>query len=56
MYDVEAAFTEYVLCWGVIIDAGGAGWAGVFDDGLAGAAGEAMVGCEGPIWADFFEI
>lgn len=56
MYDVEAAFTEDVLCWWVIIDTGGAGRAGVFDDGFAGAAGEAVVGCEGPIRTDFFEV
>lgn len=56
MDDVEAALAEGVLGWWVIIYASGAGWAEVWGDGLAGAAGEAVVCCEGPVRADLVEV
>ena len=56
MYDVETALTEDMLGGWVTFDASGAGRASVFDDGLSGAAGEAVIGCEGPVRAYLVEI
>lgn len=54
--DVETALTEDMLGWLVTFDASGAGGTSVLDDGSAGAAGETVVGREGPVWADLVEI